>query len=77
MLDGLVERRLAAPGSCLETGDLFRLGWPDERIKPEAEIARVYTGIWTLRSLGLAEAILRQSEGYLLDPQLPIARGAA
>jgi len=74
MLDGLVERRLAAPGSCLETSALFELGWPDERIRPEAQIARVYTGIWTLRSLGLSTAIRRHSEGYLLDPDLPVTR---
>jgi hypothetical protein len=74
MLHALVERRLDAPGECLSPDALFAAGWEGEQIHPEAQTARVYTGIWNLRSLGLAEAIVRQSEGYLLDPTLRVER---
>lgn len=73
MLLALVEARLDSPGVGLSQESLVEVGWPGERILPEAAATRVYSGIRTLRSLGLAPILLRHAEGYLLDPEVPVA----
>lgn len=74
ILGRLVERRLDAPGEGCPSHELFDVGWPDVRLDPEAAVRRVYISIWTLRNLGLSELILSQSDGYLLDPAVPLLR---
>jgi len=74
MLVGLVEQQLVAPGIGLSQQEIFAIGWPGERILPEAAATRVYTAVRTLRSLGLGAVLLRNGDGYLLDPQLRINR---
>jgi hypothetical protein len=74
MLDGLADRRLRAPGQALSIEALFEVGWPGERASPEAARGRVYTGIRSLRRLGLERELLRRDDGYLLDPSVPIRR---
>ena len=74
MLDALVDQRLGAPGVGLDPHQLFEKGWPQVEIDPEAAIRRVYLGIWTLRDLGLSDALLNQTDGYLLDPKVPLLR---
>jgi len=72
MFRALVERRLRNPGAGISAEALVEVGWPGERILPEAAANRVYAGIRTLRALGLDEVLLRHAEGYLLDPEVDV-----
>ncbi len=73
----LVEQRLAAPGVGLSVEQIFAAGWQGTRALPSAAAARVYVAIGSLRSLGLGELLLRQDDGYLIDPRHPVRRVAA
>ena len=73
ILRGLVENRLSAPGAGTSSDELSAIGWPGEKILPTAAGARVWSAIRILRSLGLADVLLRHADGYLLDPELAIA----
>lgn len=73
---GAVRRILSAlgghrtdSGRPLKVDELFEIGWPGERIPYESQVRRVYTAIWTLRTLGLDNVLLTRDEGYLLDPK--------
>lgn len=73
---GAVRRILSAlgghrteSGRPLKVDELFDIGWPGERIPYESQVRRVYTAIWTLRTLGLDSVLLTRDEGYLLDPK--------
>jgi len=72
ILDALARQRAAAPGIGTSQQDLFETGWPGEKALPDSAALRVYNAIRTLRSLGLADALQRQADGYLLDPDLPL-----
>lgn len=74
ILRGLVEQRLIAPGVGLSQQELAQIGWPGEQIHPDAAATRVWSGIRTLRSLGLTEVLLRHADGYLLGPDVPVSR---
>lgn len=76
ILAALATRRATAPGEALGVDDLFSIGWPGERIPYESQVRRVYTAIWTLRTLGLDGLLLTRDEGYLLDPKQPVALAA-
>lgn len=76
LLKALVDHRLAAPGVGLSVEQLFEAGWPGDRALPSAASARVYVAIRTLRSFGLNDLLLRQDDGYLLDPRTPVRRVA-
>ncbi|MEM9067248.1 MAG: hypothetical protein AAGE52_02040 [Myxococcota bacterium] len=47
---------------------LFAVGWPGEKAHPEAAAKRVYTGIWSLRKMGLAPVLERFADGYRIVP---------
>jgi hypothetical protein len=73
---GAVRRILSAlanhrseSGRPLKVDELFEIGWPGERIPYESQVRRVYTAVWTLRTLGLESVLLTRDEGYLLDPK--------
>jgi hypothetical protein len=74
LLERLAERRETAPGEPLTVEALIAAGWPGERMLPKAGATRVYTAIATLRRLGLREMLLRDDRGYMLRPDVPIAR---
>ncbi|AKU91145.1 Signal transduction response regulator [Vulgatibacter incomptus] len=74
MFDALADKRLSSPGVGLDPNDLFELGWPGVQLHPEVAMKRVYLGIWALRNLGLTNVLLHQTDGYLLDPKLPLLR---
>lgn len=74
MLEGLAAWRLQFPGTGLGLQEIFEIGWPGESIHPDSAATRVYSGIRTLRSLGLAAVLQRQADGYLLDPEFPVSR---
>lgn len=76
ILAALLKLRLSRPGVGLSQDELFTIGWPGEKIQPEAAAMRVYGTIHTLRSLGLSSAIVRHANGYQLSPELTVARVA-
>lgn len=72
ILAALVDHRRAAPGEVITPDELFARGWPGQRISTESAAQRVYTAIWTLRSLGLRDVIVRVADGYFLDPAIGV-----
>lgn len=73
LLAAMVEHRLAKPGEIMTPVELFEHGWPGQRISTESAAQRVYTALWTLRSLGLRDAIVRVADGYFLDPAIAVS----
>ncbi len=64
----LTLQRERAPGQGVPLERLFEAAWPNVQIRPDSQAARVYVAIGTLRKLGLSPVLLRQDDGYLLDP---------
>lgn len=75
MLLALVERRIEAPGTALDTSAMFAVGWPDENIGVESAQARVFTSVRRLRALGLGDLLVTRNDGYLLDETANVLRG--
>ncbi len=74
VLDALVTRRLAEPGTALSASALLAAGWPGERVRHESGMLRVYSIIRRIRALGLADALVTRDDGYLLDPHVRFER---
>jgi len=68
ILVALMKAHQQSPGQVVSTDELFAQGWPDQKIARESAKKRVYTAIWTLRSLALEEDIISGEGGYLLHP---------
>lgn len=60
----------AANSTPVATEELIAAGWPSEKILPAAASQRLRVAISTLRKLGLADVLLHQDGGYLLDPAI-------
>ena len=69
----LAEERETSPGTALDIPTLFAVGWPNETIAPASAANRVYVALAKLRKRGLKPLLLRQNDGYLLDPAVPVA----
>jgi tetratricopeptide (TPR) repeat protein len=76
VLLALVEHRRAARGFGLEPHTLFERAWAGERVGFEAARDRVYAAVKTLRRMGLEGLLLRQDDGYLLDPRIELELSA-
>ncbi len=76
VLDALVDHHEEHPGQRVSIETLFDIGWPGESIKYESAKTRVYWAIYTLRKLGIGEALQTGGDGYMLDPRLIIRRVA-
>jgi tetratricopeptide (TPR) repeat protein len=72
ILKKLSEERRRTPGAPVPLATLFESGWPNERVHPEAAKSRLYMALCTLRNLGLRDVLVRQDNGYLLDPKVPL-----
>jgi len=72
ILLALAKQRVGAPGVGFTIHETFEIGWPGEEINPVSARRRVYTAVWTLRSLGLASAILFDADRYLIDSSVPV-----
>lgn len=77
LLDALVERRTSEPGRGLGVPELAAAAWPETAETARGLSARVYVGIGTLRRLGLGSILTRGGDGYLLDPEVQLARSEA
>ncbi|MBS2014555.1 MAG: hypothetical protein JST00_16835 [Deltaproteobacteria bacterium] len=73
VLSELVRQRETAPGKPVTMSRLVEAGWPGEKILVQAGLTRLYVTIRSLRELGLRTVLLRQDDGYLLDPSVRIA----
>ncbi|MGE0323944.1 MAG: tetratricopeptide repeat protein [Polyangiaceae bacterium] len=71
IVSALIEQRLTQPGVSLSQDQLIEAGWPGERMTPFAAQNRLKVALSTLRKLGLRELLLRDEQGYLLDPGVP------
>lgn len=69
----LVRARVERPGDALSWEALLAAGWPGERPITDSGLKRVYTAVWTLRTLGLEGVLLTRGDGYLLDPAAAVA----
>lgn len=76
ILVALSRARIGGDAKALTVDELFEIGWPGERIPYESQVRRVYTAIWTLRTLGLDALLLTRDEGYLLDPKRSVRLAA-
>lgn len=72
VLEALVHARQRTPGSAVSVETLIARGWPGERVLASAGAERVYAAVATLRKLGLRDVLLRQDDGYLLDPKIAL-----
>lgn len=72
IFEHLVDCRRRKPGVDTDVYALLEVGWPDEDLLPESGKARVYVAIQTLRDLGLRQVLETGSEGYRLDPDIPV-----
>ena len=72
VLETLVEEHQENPGKSVSIETLFEVGWPGESIKYESAKTRVYWAIYTLRKLGIGDALQTGGDGYLLDPNITI-----
>ena len=72
VLAALAEERLANPGAVLPVERLLARGWPNERMLPEAGLARVREVVKRLRRAGLRRYLLTGEAGYLLNPEVSI-----
>jgi len=74
ILDALAKKREQAPDEPIEGSQLVVAGWPHEKIARSAALNRLHVALATLRSLGLRDVLLRQGDGYLLDPRVTLCR---
>jgi hypothetical protein len=70
LLAALVDQR--ASGGSLSVPELVDRGWPGEKVIEEAGANRVYVALTTLRKLGLRDFLVRNRDGYCLDPDVRI-----
>jgi hypothetical protein len=76
VLDALVKRRIAEPGAAMTAVALLESGWPDEKVRHESGMLRVYSVVRRLRALGLGDALVTRDDGYLLDPSVRFERAS-
>lgn len=74
VLEALVEARLTSPGTAVAADDVLRAGWPEEKMRHDAGMLRVYSIIRRLRALGFAKELQTRDDGYLLDPAVAFIR---
>ncbi|MBX3189421.1 MAG: hypothetical protein KF819_20525 [Labilithrix sp.] len=67
----LATDRVRFPGRPVAFGALVRAGWPDEEILPSAAKNRLHVTIARLRRGGLADVLILDDDGYLLDARVP------
>ncbi len=72
LLATMAHERLHRPGTTMTVDALVEAGWPGQKILPRAAANRVYVAIATLRRMGLANTLITDGQGYMLDPSIPI-----
>jgi hypothetical protein len=73
----LVAQHRAAPGRGVDLTALQEIAWPGERMAANAAKNRIQVALAYLRSRGLKAHLVRQGDGYVLDPSLSVQHVAA
>lgn len=71
----LVRRRIESPSVAISRSDLVAIGWPGEKLDPEAGFNRLGVALSELRRAGLRTLLLHrdgEGGGHYLDPETPI-----
>ena len=67
VLECLVRARLQSPGKPVSSDQLRSAGWPDDsNIHPDSAANRLYVAVATIRRWGLGDALVRDTDGYLI-----------
>jgi hypothetical protein len=66
VLEALLDAYRADPEVPRPAEDLIRSGWPESRSVTASARNRLHVAMTTLRKLGLAEHVVRESDGYRL-----------
>jgi hypothetical protein len=74
VLARLIEAREATPTRAVSSAELVAAGWPGDRMSPASALNRLRNAIATLRQMGLRDALITRSDGYMLDPDRAIRR---
>jgi predicted ATPase len=72
LLAHLCEQHRARPGEPASLEALREVGWPGERMAPEAAANRVQVAVADLRKRGLRALLRRDGGGYLLEPSVSL-----
>lgn len=72
LLLALALARLSRPGAAVSHDELLEAGWPGERMHPASARNRLYVAMSTLRKMGLEGILESESDGYRLDPDVPL-----
>jgi len=56
----------------IDVYSLFERAWDSETQDPEKDAQRVYNNVSKLRGMGLDDAILKSSDGYMFDPEIRV-----
>ena len=59
-------------GGVMSSEQLWRAGWGEQRALPEAVTNRLHVALSNLRKRGLKPYLLRDDQGYQLDPRVAI-----
>ncbi|MBS2019164.1 MAG: hypothetical protein JST00_40225 [Deltaproteobacteria bacterium] len=76
----LAQERLRYPGRAVPLGAIVGAAWPGEAMLAAAAKNRVHVTLARLRRAGLGALLVRDDDGYLFDPKIPLriaAKGAA
>jgi tetratricopeptide (TPR) repeat protein len=76
IFQALIERHEKGHSEELGKAELIAIGWPGEDLLARAATGRLHTAIWTLRKMGLDEALSQQGTGYLLNASVRIRRAS-
>lgn len=68
----LVDARLDQPGMPLDAAKLGDIGWPNEKMLPEARANRLHVTLSKLRKSGLEDVIERGPGGWHLNTTVPL-----
>ncbi len=72
LLRALLAARQSAPGAGVSTAELITEVWPGDRSVFGAQTNRLWVALSTLRKLGLESLLLRDADGYFLDPTVEL-----
>ncbi len=74
LLAALVDLRLREPDGIMAPDALFDAGWPGVTIDSRSAKNRLHVALAKLRKQGLKPYLLREPDGYRLDPEVPVVQ---
>jgi hypothetical protein len=74
IVTALVDARIETEGDAISSATLIGIGWPEDAAVTEASANRLRVTLCRLRQLGLEGVLVTTSNGWMLDPAVPILR---